>query len=215
MKRLFPALAATCVLVVTALLHGQWTGRWDVDEEKGPAAEKLERLPLTVGDWQGEAVTVDAREVPGASGYLFRRYIHPRNHKTLSISVVAGRPGFVAVHTPDMCFAGGGFELIAPPVTVTPRLENYPGEASFYVGKFRKAKLDGEELVRVFWSWSATGAWQAPDSPRIHFARCPTLYKLYVVEQMDSMNENQDEDACVAFLDRLLPELSKALFEPR
>jgi hypothetical protein len=36
----------------------------------------------------------------------------------------------------------------------------------------------------VFYGWSANGAWEASDHPRLAFASNPVLFKLYVIREL-------------------------------
>ena len=67
--------------------------------------------------------------------------------------------------------------------------------------------------LHIFWAWSATGDWQAPDNPRLTFARAPLLYKLYVLREGTTDGERLEEDSCKEFIKRLLPELEQCLFQ--
>jgi hypothetical protein len=74
--------------------------------------------------------------------------------------------------------------------------------------------MDGTPAVhlRLFWSWSGDGSWQAPDYPHRTFARYPFLYKLYVIRPLIKPDEPLAGDPCQEFLGLLLPELKKSLF---
>ena len=68
--------------------------------------------------------------------------------------------------------------------------------------------------LRIYWGWSATGSWTAPDNPRLAFARFPVLYKLYVLREATASGGRPEADPCVEFLPRVLAELDKCLFPP-
>ena len=70
---------------------------------------------------------------------------------------------------------------------------------------------DQQVMTRVYWSWSADGAWNAPSGPRYAFARYRALYKLYVIPNVledDTLNAGYAVD----FLKVFIPELDKTLF---
>jgi len=77
--------------------------------------------------------------------------------------------------------------------------------------RFKKEGVSPEYL-RVFWSWNATGKWQAPQSPRITFLlKGSILYKLYIVHRLARLDAPLKEDPSQDFLKVLLPEFDKYL----
>ncbi|MCS6851587.1 MAG: EpsI family protein [Gemmataceae bacterium] len=200
---------AAVLIGLTGLLHGMWTDRWAVSRDPEEASAWLQHLPATVGDWSSEPIPVRRQELPNVSSWMVRRYTHRGNGASLSVSVVAGRPGPVSVHTPDMCYVGSGYELVNRPTRLT--VATAAGsQAEFNVGRFRKDKADGVEQLRIFWAWSTGEGWQVPANPRLTFARYPVLYKLYVVRPLVRGNEALDDDPAVSFLRVFLPQLDQA-----
>ena len=59
----------------------------------GQAAAGLGKLPLNLGDWQGENLPLADEGKTAMAGTLSRRYVHRTTGKTLSIYVGCGRPG--------------------------------------------------------------------------------------------------------------------------
>jgi Protein of unknown function (DUF3485) len=202
MMRVVPIIAGLVVLVGSAVLHGQWTGRWEAADPGQATAGRLDQVPLTLGEWEGQTVPVNESDLPPMlTSHMFRKYTNRTTGETVSVS------GPTAVHTPDMCFVGGGYELVAPPAKVTAPV----GDAEFFSTRFRKVRLEGTEMLRVFWSWSTGSTWQAPANPRLAFARYPVLYKLYLIHPMKRTDEPLPEDACMQFMQVFLPEFQRVL----
>src|SRR5690348_14337503 len=109
MKRSLPAVAAVVLVVACGVVHGFWTGRWSGITNTDVAAH-LAQVPLDVGDWQGHDLEADARLKDGMAAVLYRSYVHRQSRETVTVYLVCGRPGPVAVHTPDVCYAASGFE---------------------------------------------------------------------------------------------------------
>jgi hypothetical protein len=198
-------LAAALVLVVgTTVIHGQWTDRWGRSTEQVRALiERLDRLPATVGDWTTDPQHAD--ESNPATGQITRRYVGT-DRRPLTVSLMAGRAGYVAAHTPDMCFIGGGYELAANPVQVAVPCGEDGKTAQFYVARFRKTSVDRVETVKVWWSWQdGRGEWKAPDNPRLAFASWPVLLKLYLIYPLPDSDNSSEEDPGPGFLKRFLP----------
>ena len=84
----------------------------------------------------------------------------------------------------------------------------------FWTGDFSKGLPEFSDSLRLFWSWSGDGQWQAPDNARFTFRGQPALYKLYVLRHLGTTTEPLETDPGVAFLNELLPALENALFSP-
>jgi hypothetical protein len=210
--RVTPIKAGLVLVVLSGLLHGVWTRRWKDGRELETAVARLNDVPLTVGEWSGRDEGLDAQEVAqaGLAGTWRRRYVHRRTGATLTVLLMCGRSGAAAVHTPEWCYRGVGYEPERPQRL---RVTDADGTAAeFWAGKFRKPDAVAAPGLRIFWGWNASGAWQAPDYPRLAFARYPALYKLYIVRELTSPGETLDEDPTVGFLQEFLPVADRALF---
>src|SRR5262245_60307771 len=155
MKRFWPLFAALPLLAGFGIAEGVWTNRWGLSAAVEEAAARLARVPSTVGDWEGEDQELDARQVARAelAGHVMRRYTHRRTGASVSILLVCGRPGPVAVHSPEVCYAGTGYELVAPPKRQAVRTDSADAPAEFWAGNFRKGGAIPEPL-RLYWSWT-------------------------------------------------------------
>src|SRR5947209_9927630 len=92
------------VLLVSGVVHGLWTDRWRAAAEPAAYAARLADVPRTVGDWEGQDVTLEEKSlrVAEVTGYLARTYVHRRTGAMAEVVVVCGRPGPISVHTPDV-----------------------------------------------------------------------------------------------------------------
>ena len=95
----------TLFAVVVALLagmgvaHGLLTDRWAAPEAHLP----LDRLPFTVGDWDGTPIN-SAEALPAAEpgSVLLRRYVNRVNGAAVTLFLTAGPTGPIAAsHSPD------------------------------------------------------------------------------------------------------------------
>jgi hypothetical protein len=200
--RSLPLLAGVAVLVLSGVVHGLCTQRWQTSEALDTACARVPSVPLRAGAWTAAAVEVDPEpfEQARAAAYWVRRYTREGVAGSVTVILMCGRAGHMAVHTPDVCYRGAGYEMAAEPV----RQNLKAGE--FWTARF---SLPGRTVIpglRIFWSWSADGRWQAPSSPRWAFGGEPFLYKLYVVR------DAADESVLNEFLGELLPVLEQSLF---
>jgi hypothetical protein len=205
MMRAIPLIVAVLLLATSGIVHGLWTDRWGVSTELEAAAARLESVPMVVGDWHAEARTIPDEELIKAEvlGYISRSYRHPTKGE-MNVLLLCGRPGPIAVHTPDICFPGNGFKLQGDAQSVR------VAQADFHMIRLSKAKLLPEYL-RVFWSWSSGNGWSAPANPRFTFAGNKFLYKLYIVHRRENPEEPVKDDPALEFLEELLPSLEKHL----
>jgi hypothetical protein len=203
--------ATLLVLVGTGAVHGLLTGRWEPADST--VAASLDRLPSTVGDWDGTTLDQELSDVlntaPGT--VLLRRYVNRTNGAVVTLFLTAGAPGpIVASHSPDSCYPGAGYNLLTP---IRKHAVMGPGDRrhEFRVADFGKTERAAPVFVRVYWSWSFDGTWQAPDSPRLAFAGRKRLYKMYLIRQMVREGESLENDPAVPFFQALAPELERAV----
>ena len=211
MTRALPALAATALVIACGLAHGRLTGRWAPAPAVGEAAARLPAVPKAFGDWRGEDLPpLSAGDLAraGFAGYVSRAYVHGPTGASVTLLLACGRPGALAVHTPDLCYPGSGYEPTGPESPAEVAAPGEPGGAAgFREITFSAPGPAAGPAVRVLWSWSDGGAWRAPGNPRLAFALAPCLYKLYLVR---GPSGGPAGDAADAFLKDLLPGLRAA-----
>jgi hypothetical protein len=170
---------------------------------------------MTIGDWRGRSLELNREQLAMAeiAGYVARCYEDPLSGTTVTVILVCGRPGPIAVHTPDICYAGAGYEPLEPPVRRRLLVGPSGTAAAFRHAVFAKSDTAVPTYLRILWSWTADGNWAAPENPRLVFAPHRVLYKLYVIRTMDAPERPIEDDPSLAFLEALLlPELKRALF---
>ena len=215
-RSLFLTALAVAHVLLHGLVHGWWTDRWSVSGEPQASADRLANVPLTVGEWDGDAMELDAKHqaIGEIRGYVLRRYVHRRHKTAVSLLIVCGRPGPISVHTPDVCYRGAGFEAVAPAQRQCLACGSGAAPAEFWVGAFRRREEEAAQL-HIFWAWNDRKGGQAPDHPRFAFGGAPALYKLYVVRETSPAEGPPDADPGAEFLRALLPMLDETLFTRR
>lgn len=214
--RQFIALAVILLatLVSVGVVHGLWTDRWP-ERNAGAAIQEMDSIPLSFGAWEGKGADEDAADaiLDINKNSLTRRYVNHTDGTVASIYLTRGRPGpMVIKHLPTECYVSSGYKMVGQPKRyLSPSSEpNSPDE--FWVATFKKSSDVLPIVVRVYWSWSATGQWQTPDRPRITFARYPMLYKLYVVQNLLSENDAFEGAPVHDFIKELTKEMRGSLF---
>jgi hypothetical protein len=205
MRRTPATLTAVGVLALSGVAHGVRTERWRGTEETAAGAARLDQIRLTLGDWQGRRLEFAPERLQGAAGCFWAQFTRARDGRTVGVFVVAGRPGPVAEHTPDVCYEASGFR-------VGTRQKISLGGAELATAALAKDHAAGRQRLRIYWAWSPDGKWSAPEYPRIAFARYGALYKLYVLRELSRTDESVEDEPCCDLLRRLLPELQQALF---
>jgi hypothetical protein len=137
-----------------------------------------------------------------------RRYTS--GSEAITVILMCGRAGHMAVHTPDICYRGAGYEMAGEPAKF--RLAA-PGAFEFWSATFRQPAKAGGPDLEIYWTWRADDSWLAPTSPRLTFGGQPYLFKLYVVRE--KAGEGTRDTVMADFLAQLMPALEGALFSPR
>jgi Protein of unknown function (DUF3485) len=208
--RAFSTVTVFVAFLMAGLVPGLWAGRWSGPAALDEADAWESRVPFAVGEWAGQDLEINPREreATQASGFLYRRYVNARTGGAVKLIVLAGRSGPIAVHTPDVCYRGSGYDEVGTAVRY-----DIPGALGnqLWVRRFQKASA-APIYVRVWYGWTAAGTWMAPDKERLAFAGLPRLYKMYVIRELTGVDEPLDGDPVSDFLRDLVSPLRAALF---
>ena len=208
--RFLYSLSALAAVVASGVVHGMLTDRWHASAEPVKRAARLELVPYTLGDWVGQDIETDSRQVGPIAGFLHRRYLNRQTGTGVTVFMVCGRPGPVCIHTPDVCYRASGYEILSQEKMTLPS-EIDQGE--FWTAKLRKTNSTEDYRLRIFWSWSDGIDWSIPESPRLTFARRPVLFKLYLIREMNDKAEFPDKDPCFDLFRQFLPEWQRVMFK--
>jgi hypothetical protein len=213
MKRLLPALIALAILLTAGVVDGVYTGRWARSETIEEAAARLQTMPLVVGDWEATENPLDEATVAraGFAGYLSRRYKNRQTGQEVSVLLACGRPGPISVHPPEVCFGGTGYRIQGEKKTEAVACGPGPTQARFFTAQFAKASAAVPDRLRLYWSYTAAGEWEAASAPRLTFGWQPVLYKLYVGQRL-APTGNEPDTACVGFIKEFVPQVQQNLF---
>ena len=211
MKRTVITALAIVVVLATGIVHGIWTGRWEFSDEPGASVARLPNVRMELDDWQGQTLDAESQQLGDASACLLRRYTNRVTGACVTVFLLCGRPGPVAIHPPDSCYAAGGYEIATPSQFKAPGETDTP-PAEFRVARMRKKRAGEHSQLRIFWSWNDGNGWHVPADPRWTFASAAVLFKLYLVRELPDFEEPLDDDPSIDLMRRLLPELDKVLF---
>ncbi len=206
-------ISAAVVLIVGAgLLQGAWTNRWGLSPPLAALGSRFESVPMVIGDWKGTKFGLPPREraMAGAAACLARRYHNPSRGVAITVLLLAGLPGDIATHTPDVCYPSAGYTLSS----FAPYEYNYGRDNCRAEFRTALAVREGPNpsVLRIFWSWNAAKGWRAPQDARWSLASEPALCKLYVIRETAGPVVDPGSDGCNEFLSVFLPELDRLVF---
>ena len=207
-KALSPLLVLFALILLLGAGHGIWIDRWSNSKELENSLARLDKVPMTFGDWQGENLEYEPEDMSraGIKGCIFRRYRNTRTGASISVLLVCGRGGPISVHTPDVCYTAAGFQQSGGQT----RTEVGSSSGDFWKSIFARPNWIVPRRLEILWAWSRDGTtWLAPESPRYTFARYPAVYKLYVVRETSATSRDGDETS-KDFIIRFLPELRRS-----
>ncbi len=206
MKKSTQLLIACFVLtVLSGVLRGRIDSRWGI-EELTNAANSVESLPLSFGDWSTDEITSldeEAANMLRCAGNAVGSYRNPAG-ELVSMIYLVGPAGPLAVHTPDVCYGSSNFRVFET-TKPTAIVDANGNEHDFSVITFKENKA-GDRPLRVYYAWNRNGEWVAPSVPRTAFAGVPMLYKMQVATHSVEKDEN-GLDAGERFLRDALPHL--------
>ena len=213
MSRTLPVFIVIPLVLAYGAAEGLWSDRWQLSPELEQAPQRLASLPQAVGEWQGEDVEMDARQVRVAElrGHLLRRYVQTSTGETLTVLVVCGRPGPISVHTPAVCYGGAGYTPAAPRTGYTLEGASASAPAEFWSERFQKADAAIPEQLQIYYAWNAGKGWVAVDNPRLYSPWARAMYKVYVVRNLPHIDEPAEKDPIPDFLRLFVPELNQSL----
>lgn len=212
---ILPASVGLVLIVLTSILQGRWTQRWEdtTSEELATLAATYDKIPMSVGDWEGQRNQEENNrrelEMAGAKGHLSANFTNPSTGQMVSVYMICGVSRDVSVHTPEACYPGAGFLMEGKTQKYPLRLGDT--EIEFTTAVFTKSTPAGTQRLRLFWAWNAGRSWESPDWPRLRFGGRQALNKLYLISTAP-LDEPIHESPSLAFASQFLPEVQKVLF---
>lgn len=206
-----------CIGGAAVLFAGRMTSAYTTSSVTDPeflsrASKRVSQIPSLIGDWDSTDGVIDERErsVAGIHGWIRRDYRNRKTGYSVNLTVLCGPAGPMCVHPPTACFEGVGYSLSSGPSVVTVSGKD-GAEVALNRAAFTAPAKSDEDLIRVHWGWSTDGRWDAPANPRLVYRGHAALYKIYVVDRMNS--RGPDLAQAEAFLHDALAVIQNALRE--
>ena len=205
-------VVALTLLIGGGVVQGMITHRWQpIVRTNGPET-RLAAIPLQLGEWDGKdgELSTAERSAAGVTHDLLRTYTNQATGDVVTVTLMCGPTGPIAVHPPTACYRGAGYQQAGETRSV--RIESVTSEKKtghvFAIADFYKPARSDQPQPRIYWAWSTNGHWVTPDSPRLEFASSPVLFKLYVTCERP-FGSKPGPTPADEFLKLLLPEVQR------
>ncbi|MEQ8848785.1 exosortase-associated EpsI family protein [Botrimarina sp.] len=202
------ALLGVGLIAGAGYAHGVLSQRWGAGEQLDAAAARLDTFPEAIGPWRVDSVLeldADVAEVLQCANSVNRTYVDSRTGERVNLAILAGPPGPISVHTPEICFSSRDYNTDDAAPRKKVRLSDRGDE--FWALHF-EPKRAGEAPVSVYYAWSDGGPWEASAAPRYEFAGGRYLYKLQLAtpshDRASQATDGTSEDTGERFLRDLL-----------
>jgi hypothetical protein len=202
--------------IASGTLYGIRSNRWGPSETLREAAARLDSLPKNIAAWElikSEPLDKESLSQLQPAGYIQRLYVNRDNGVSVSVTVMAGRSGPMAVHTPESCYAGRGHEQQGTRQAISVHGDPSADKDTVWKTTFRMKGIDAKTL-NIYYAWSSGDHWVAAENPRFTYASEPFLYKLLLANQVPSWANDNEADPGLQFLIDFLPVLRKYLQNP-
>ena len=110
---LFTTALIIGLTVVSGLLHGKLTLRWETPDSSDLVS--LESIPETIGPWQmtrGQDISNNAIYALRADEWVYRSYSNTETGQRVNIAIVGGPQGPLCVHLPEICYTAQKYQEV-------------------------------------------------------------------------------------------------------
>jgi hypothetical protein len=204
----FPMVAATVgltLILVGGVAHGLMSNRWGVPVDQQARGQQLREIPLVIGPWEAtedKEMAESTIALLECQGYINRIYVHQLTGEAVSVAVLFGPKGPIAVHTPEVCYSSRDYTQKKERQPTAIDAEGVTAELwnlDFEANNIEKSRMT------VYYGWSDGQGWQAAERPR--FWRTDYLYKV----QTSCQPSGAGGDPTLDFLSHFLPALQQQL----
>ena len=184
-------------------------------------AELMEDIPEEFGNAEDSGVwkrtesselpdyAIDQLQVSDAEHWV---YVNEKTGDQVRVSFLIGPTGRLAVHTPDVCMVGGGYQIKNSAVREEfPKGDQKSGDADTF---WRASLVNGiapDYQFVVYYALGTGKQWWAKENPRFELANFPFILKL----QVETITTTDPErfNAAREFLKAILPEIAQVYAE--
>jgi hypothetical protein len=199
--------------IAAGFVHRRMTNSWRLSPTARVAGERLQAMPAKdFGNWRFDRQAEFPPEVLTIleqPAYLSRVYQHVQTGDTVTVVVLAGQPGPVAVHTPEICYSSRDYSLAGARSTQDVTADD---GRKHHLWKLKLDPNQADQLpLEVRYGWTTGRAWEATEQPRYSFGGLSHLYKLQIAaltrERAGDSEFDPVQDFLTGFLNQLQPHL--------
>jgi hypothetical protein len=155
------------------------------------------------------------------AGYIQRLYVNRESGAAVSITVMVGSSGRMAVHTPEICYGSRDHEQLGLRQAIRipfasegfNKNQTVKDHDAVWKTAFRLKGIDAQKM-NIYYAWSTGDRWVAAENPRFFYASKPFLYKLQLANQVPAGNNEKATDPGLQFLIDFLPVLQEYIQRP-
>ena len=201
LSRRKPLIVVIVLLITSAVVHGSIDGRWSPKADLIAQGEQLRELPKLAGNWKlNQVMEMDesALQILQCHGWDNREYVNEATGRVITVAVMLGPRGPMAVHTPEVCFDSVGTNQTRDRrvESITTAREDH----QLWSVEFAD-KQSGEDRFESWYGWSDGGKFHASKLPRVWMSNY--LYKI----QLSGPVGNGADQPVQNFLGEFLPQL--------
>lgn len=205
-SQLITGLVSIALLtIVASLAQGYLDGRLQDTTSLQSRSSRLDDLPKKFGDWERmseEDLEPSVQRLLQCYGHANHVYRNVRTGTEVSMALLFGPRGPIAVHTPDICYVSRG--TVAVGKREVSQIEG-DSKDTFWRIQFRNGK-EVEPSLESWYAWSDGGPWIASEHPR--FWMTESLYKIQIAGPPGSSNGPSE---CKDFMQAITPVLRDCL----
>ncbi|HEX5103460.1 MAG TPA: exosortase-associated EpsI family protein [Pirellulaceae bacterium] len=212
-------VVCSCILLVSTVAAG-WVQRsmshaWGNPRDRDAAAARLSTsLPEQIGDWRFDHAVPfpeDVLDVLGKPTHISHVYENMRTGDFVTVAVIVGHPGPVAVHTPEICYSSRDYKF--PSARTRQEIKAADGRAHALWTLGLDPKEAGDLPLKVMYAWSTGTTWEAAERPRYSYGGLSHLYKLQLAVGVTPQSSEAGFDPAGDFLTNFLAVLQGKLVE--
>ncbi|WP_372719814.1 exosortase-associated EpsI family protein [Novipirellula sp.] len=204
-SRRIPVAIAVALTLLSGVVHGYLDGRWSRPIDLRAQGDQLAELPERMGDWVlTESTPLDegAAKMLRCYGSQVRLYHNEKNNAMVTVAVLFGPRGPIAVHTPEVCYSSAGTKQVGQ--TRVEKITTSQEEHRMWSAQFAQ-RAEADASLDVWYGWSDGGAFAASKYPRVWMTE--SLYKIQVAGPVG----NESQRPCRDFLEAFLPSVERVI----
>jgi hypothetical protein len=176
--------------------------------------QRVLALPAQLGDWvrlEEDRKLTDSvvNELKCGDAYVWRTYVNRELGGSIDVILLAGPPGPLTAHTPEICYSAAAYELSSSMSYPLAGDGDVPGDTLRRV-QLRATRVSDDDLV-VIYGWSDGEGWQAPAWPRLAFGHRQAILKVQLAIAVDRTAGNREYER--ALVRDLLAHIRRELAE--